>query len=140
MSAPSMTADMSAASLTADMSADEVLSKRLTPLSNRLERIEDYLDKCAEKLFFLERRSMEANYLMHELTRTLMGKLSDFRVKSDSSWLTRSVRDVIIGGVRTIVKIYPSVTFEQALGAMKVCTELAVLRIGEGERGRRGWG
>ena len=64
------------------------------------------LERLAEKLSFIEKRSMNDNMKPHEAVRQIQLILDSFDVRGDSTWPLRSIRDICLDLMRTLSTKY----------------------------------
>ena len=74
----------------------------------------------ADKLSHLELRSMNQRIELSEALRQLGNHWDEFRCSGDVGWLSRSLRDVGVRILRTVVSTYPSVSQIEACTLVKV--------------------
>ncbi len=72
---------------------------------------------------------MNAYMECHECVRQMQVSLEDFDVSGDVSWPQRSILDIALRMVRSVMRTYSEVSHERAMELAKVCWWEAVRRI-----------
>ena len=64
------------------------------------------LERLAEKVTFIEKRTMNENMKPHEAVRQIQLILDSFDVRGDTTWPLRSIRDICLDVMRTLSTKY----------------------------------
>ena len=91
--------------------------------------------KCSTAVFSSRvSLSVQQHLLMHETVRAFGNQLDVWDVTMNEAWLDRKCRDFATWGVRQLKTQYPDLSFQDAMNAMRLCFEVALMRQCQGDR------
>ena len=101
-------------------------------IETKLSAIATSADNLSARLAKIEIRTMEHNFLPHEICRIMGNAFAEFDPRGDFGWLLRRVRDIAAMGVRALLRAYPvedlHVFSQKAWRSMRFLLEEALRR------------